>query len=189
MQAIGESRPGFYYQSFNQINNTSLAESLSVRPVSITNNWEENVKKWWTTDWLMATSTTIYNYSKPILVESADVDAWQLASQDIGLVLYDVSQKMNTFVVDASRLKTPTPIYVKVGYFPFWKAYDQFGEELKIYKASPNFMLVYGRGIITFKYQKPWYYYGAYLVSGLTLSFLVVSYYLKKRDKLGKPRR
>lgn len=189
MEIMGESRPGLYFQTLYKINNTGLAEALSVAPINIENNWDDNVKKWWTTDWLKATSTSFYDYSKPILVYGAEPSEWELAPRNKNLDLVSVGKRMDTFVVDASVINRAAPIYVKVGYFPFWKAYDQFGHELKIYKSSPNFMLVYGRGIITFKYQKPWYYYGAYIVSGLAILFLTISYFTQKNKPLRKQKK
>jgi hypothetical protein len=45
------------------------------------------------------------------------------------------------------------PIYIKISYFPKWKAY-QNGIETPIYKASPNFMIVYGKGEIELRYEE-----------------------------------
>lgn len=43
------------------------------------------------------------------------------------------------------------PILIKNSYYPNWKAY-QNGKEIKIYKASPNIMLIYGKENIEIKY-------------------------------------
>ena len=178
---LGGDRSGFYYQSFYKVNDTGLAEALSVRPVDIDSDWNNNVKKWWTTDWLKASSTDPYFYDKPMLIDQRDVSAWQLAEKNINLTLTVLNKRMDSFMVDASTLPHPAPIYIKVGYFPYWKAYDSRGAELKIYKTSPNFMLVYSDGKIIFKYEKPWYYYGAYIFSGFGVLLLIISFFFPKR--------
>ena len=166
----GEQTP-FYYQSFYQINNVGLAEALDIRPVDINNDWREKTIKWWSTNWL--TSSTSKEYIKPVLVFRKSTRDWNLADKRTSLSLKEIGNKMNEFTVDATSYKEAVPIYVKVGYFPFWHAYNDKGEELQIYKTSPNFMLVYSRGLITFKYIEPWYYYFGFLVSGLGLLFVL----------------
>lgn len=164
---------GQYYQAFYKINDTSLAEALSLRPLGVFDDWNKSIKKWWSTDWLKVNSDKKYEYNKPVLVYKENTSDWLLAKEDINLNIEVIDKKMDSFLVDASALEKPAPIYVKVSYFPFWKAYRENGEELKISKASPNFMLVYGNGNISFKYVRPWYYYFAYVVSGLSLLSLI----------------
>ncbi len=172
--------PGFYYQSFYKVNDTSIVEALSERPVNIDKDWNNSIRKWWTSDWLKSSSNTDSKYDKPILVFNGTPYSWLLAKKNTGLEFKVLNKRMDSFSVDASVLETPAPIYVKVSYFPFWKAYRENGEELKIYKASPNFMMVYANENIIFKYIKPWYYYFAYIVSGLSLLYLILSFILKK---------
>lgn len=180
---LGGSGTAFYYQTFYKVADNYLAEALSVAPYSIYKNWSDATLKWWGTDWLEIKNEETYN--KPILIWNKSVGAWNLADQETGLDLnlHLENKRMNSFSVDASSFNSPVPIYIKVSYFPFWHAYNEKGEELTIYKASPNFMLVYGNGEITFKYLKPWYYYFAYLVSGLTLLLGLIFSFFKKKKK------
>jgi hypothetical protein len=161
-----------YYQSLYKINDSSIAEALSVKPVNIEKSWLINIRKWWTTDWLKI-ENSLNVYDKPVLVYKANTENWQLNSENKNLAL-EFNKKMDSFVVDASSLKNSAPIYVKVSYFPFWQAFDEFGKKLEIYKASPNFMLVYGHGKITFKYINPAYYYYSFIISGLAFLFLII---------------
>lgn len=180
---LGTNKSGFYYQSFYKVNDTDLAEAVYLRPVKIDNDWDQKTKEWWSTDWLRASSTD-YLYDKPLLVYRAPVSDWELANFKEHFSITDISSRMDSFVVDASSLSSPAPIYVKVGYFPFWKAYNDQDQELEIYKASPNFMLVYGQGKIIFKYVKPFYYYLGYIISALTLAGILITGLRAKRRKI-----
>lgn len=180
---LGTNNSGFYYQTFYKVNDTDLAEAVYLPPVNIDSSWDKKIKEWWTTDWLRASSTD-YLYDKPLLVYRAPVSSWELSSTPQNFPIISISQRMDSFIVDASPLSSPVPIYVKVGYFPFWKAYSEQGQELEIYRAAPNFMLVYGKGKIIFKYVKPFYYYLGYSISALALAGLAISYLKSKRRKI-----
>lgn len=182
---VGTNKTGFYYQSLYKVHDTDLAEAVYLPPVNIEKDWSNMTKKWWSSDWLKS-SASDYLYDKPLLVYQAPVADWQISSEKIDFTVQNIGTKMDSFIVDASALSSPAPIYVKVGYFPFWQAYDESGQRLEVYKASPNFMLVYGWGQITFKYIKPFYYYVGYIISGLTLLLLILSYLYQKRRKLLK---
>lgn len=166
---LGGSNSAFYYQTFYQIADNHLAEALHILPQPIYDDWSASTLRWWETDWLKNDNQDVYE--KPILIWKTDVSNWNLADNETGLDLdfHAENKKMDLFTVDASEFSGPVPVYVKVSYFPFWRAYGENGEELKIYKASPNFMLVYASGLITFRYLKPMYYYLGYIFSGLVL--------------------
>ncbi len=176
---LAGSNGAFYYQTFYQVNNVALAEALSLRPVNITEDWNGQTKKWWTSSWLKTDDKQFYQ--KPILVYQKETNQWQLANTDTQLPLLSSEEDMSTFVVDASSLVEKAPIYIKVSYFPFWQAFDEKGQRLEIHKASPNFMLVYGRGKITFKYVEPTYYYLGFALSGAALLFILLSLSLKRK--------
>lgn len=181
MSIFPEGETPFYYQSFYKINDTTVAEALSLRPVDINNDWRKMTEKWWTTDWLVSSSSL--NYAKPVLVYRKDTKNWNLAEKDTNLEVKEIGKKMNKFTVNASAFKESVPIYVKVSYFPFWQAFDDKGNKLEIYKTSPNFMMVYGKGVITFKYIEPWYYYFAFIASGVGLLYFC---FRLIKDKLQK---
>jgi len=176
---LAGSNGAFYYQTFYQVNNVSLAEALSLRPININEDWGEQTKKWWTSSWLKTEDKQFYQ--KPILVHQTKTNQWQLADTDTSLPLLSSEKTMDTFVVDASSLAHKAPIYVKVSYFPFWQAFDEKGQRLEIHKAAPNFMLVYGRGVITFKYVEPIYYYLGFAVSEAALLLILLSLILKRK--------
>lgn len=178
----GEGSP-FYYQSFYKVGDNYLAETLDLRPVEIKNDWLNKTRKWWSSDWLRPENDAIFGpYRKPILIYRQDPLDWNLAHDKEGLDLIFYEDKMDFFQVDASSLEESVPVYVKVSYFPFWKAYNEDGEELDIYRASPNFMLVYARGMIDFYYIKPWYYYLAFYLSIISL-FITLALMIARKIK------
>jgi len=171
----GDDSP-FYYQTFYQIGDNYLAETVSVLPVLIEEDWFDNNVRWWSTDWLWLEneSDSINYYNKPLLIYRYKPNHWQLAEETIGLDLNFDERRMNYFQVDASELNQEAPIYIKVSYFPFWRAFNEQGEAIEIYKASPNFMMIYAKGMIDFHYMKPWYYYLGFIISALTVVFLII---------------
>lgn len=180
-------QPGtpFYYQSFYKVGDNALAETVNIPLVNLQSDWLVKNKEWWSTDWLASTSTG--EYVKPLLIYNKDVDGWNFPATSTKLSLVETGKKMDQFVVDASTFDKAVPIYVKVGYFPFWQAFDDKGNKLEIYKVSPSFMLVYGNGLITFKFVNPWYLYLGYIISGLALlSIIIFGIFKIKTDKPDK---
>jgi len=167
----------FYYQTLYKINDTGIAEVLDIKPINISENWDYNLRKWWSTDWLKVENSEVYK--KPILIYNKNIDDWVLPKNN-KVIPFIENKKMDSFMIDASDFKSNVPIYIKVEYFPYWKAYDESGQKLEIYKASPNFMLVYGNGKITFKYTEDNYYYFGFIISGLTLLFFIFSFIYKR---------
>ena len=66
------------------------------------------------------------------------------------------------------------PVLVKHSYFPNWKAYSG-GRALRVYRTSPNLMLVYGRGDVELVYERSLLEKGALAVSVLCALALVLS--------------
>lgn len=69
------------------------------------------------------------------------------------------------------------PVVVKESYFPNWHAY-QNGKEIPIYQSTPNWMVVYGRGLIEFQFEKSPFEWMALFISGLTLAGLLAGGWL-----------
>jgi hypothetical protein len=150
----GDASP-FYYKTLYRISDTRLAETITEPPVWIRTDWDESVRRWWTTDWLLNPKAD--TYSKPILIQGVPADDWKYTASTQS---FDIIQDPHTqsFIVDASDLDQPHPIFLKMSYFPFWKAYDELGNQIEIHRASPNYMAINAYGVITFKFEYPWYY-------------------------------
>jgi hypothetical protein len=73
---------------------------------------------------------------------------------DENIFISDISWSDNyqSFSFDINS-KKEIPVFVRVSYYPTWKAYSD-GKEIPIYWASPNFMLIEGKGTIEFKQTK-----------------------------------
>jgi hypothetical protein len=62
-----------------------------------------------------------------------------------------MSAREQTISLDISA-DVPVPALVKFTYAPQFKAFDASGQSLPLYRATPNFMLVVGRGQVTIRY-------------------------------------
>ena len=118
-------------------------------------------------------------YQKPLLVANQDTSGWQLDTKVQGFEPTSHNPDWTKFSIDIPT-SSEVPVFVKISYFPYWHAYDRDGKKVNIYKASPNFMLVYAKGQVNFVYQKPWYYYLGYLVSFFAIAAAIASLFNKQ---------
>ncbi|MFT4311208.1 MAG: hypothetical protein ACMXX7_01125 [Candidatus Woesearchaeota archaeon] len=89
------------------------------------------------------------------------------------------SKNQDHIIINAESNYT-VPILIKKSYHKNWKAYLENGEETKIYRASPNIMLVYAKGEIELKFEKTNTEKTAMIISLLTLLTLMVLIIWKK---------
>lgn len=169
----------FYYQAFYKVNNTSIAEVLNNKPINITEDWNQYIIKWWSTDWLKISNH--HTYDKPILIYKTETDNWNIPIKNMNLDIKE-NATMKNFSIEIPK-GNPVPVYIKKEYFPFWKAYNENNENINIYKASPNFMLIYSSGKITFKYTEPIYYNILYIISGISLIWIIFNLIKKKNNQ------
>lgn len=73
---------------------------------------------------------------------------------------------------------TTVPTLIKFGYSPRWQAF-QNNREVKIYRASPNLMMIFASGEVDFRYNRLWYQDFSLGLS-LLVFFGVVIYLIKK---------
>lgn len=133
---------GYKNQTFTlyRVGNSSVAEILDYSPDAVFQEWDDAVWKWFNSK----------NITR-ILVRSRDaLPEYKGEPGQVADVL-DISRngEYMKFFVPGEK---PVPVYVKVTYFPNWKAYVN-GRETKVYLASPYMMLVYGNGIVELKYE------------------------------------
>jgi hypothetical protein len=96
------------------------------------------------------------------------------------------SNKFQEFKIDIPS-DTERPVLVKVQHHPRWRAYHaESGKEIPIYRASPNLMLVEGKGEIHFKYAvQNWEKLLQFLSAVSFLSLLLpLAYLIVKRKSL-----
>lgn len=122
-----------------KVGNSSLIEVLNYKPIAAKEEWDKQVGKWF-----------FSGRSNKILVNEEVPSYIGTGNEKIEMISATKNYDRLIFNVDS---KNPVPILIKISYFPNWKAYSN-GKEIKIYKASPYLMLVYGKGEIELKYKK-----------------------------------
>ncbi|MEW6722978.1 MAG: hypothetical protein AB1324_06975, partial [Candidatus Micrarchaeota archaeon] len=61
----------------------------------------------------------------------------------------------------------PAPVLVKEAYHPRWRAYDAEGNAIRVYRATPDFMMVVSKGPVRLRYEPQWFDYAG---AGLSLT-------------------
>jgi hypothetical protein len=133
---------GYKNQTFGlyKIGNSSIAEILNYSPETISDDWDDAVWKWFTSK----------NISQVLVYTREDLSENRGESgQKVEVLNISHTGEYMKFFVPAEK---PVPVYIKVTYFPNWKAYVN-GKETRVYMASPYMMLVYGSGIVELKYE------------------------------------
>ncbi|HLC53708.1 MAG TPA: hypothetical protein VJK03_04135 [Candidatus Nanoarchaeia archaeon] len=120
-----------------------LAEVLLHEPRVVSrDDWDSDVAQWFLSE----------DVAREILVDEPVPHVIGDGGERVDII--DHSPTWEQIVMNVTSQK-PVPILIKMSYFPNWHAY-QNGTPLKIYRASPYFMLVYGKGEIELRYEKTW---------------------------------
>jgi hypothetical protein len=160
--------PLFVYR----VGDSELTEVLPYVPKTICGDWDEAVRQWFNSA----------DISK-VLVRSCDPLPEYAAGENETVELMEMSRTgeyMKFFI----NSKHPIPLYIKVSEFPNWKAYVN-GQPARIYTASPYMMLVYGTGVIEFRYEPVFAdYLGGFLsLAGVCWALYMVLYPRLKNKK------
>jgi len=134
------------------------------RPIaSITRGWDEAVQEWWATEGVRTQLLvrTDEEWPRPTERREAKIRDYRL----------DRDGERMAFFIESEE---DVPVLVKHSYFPNWKAYSG-GRALRVYRTSPNLMLVYGRGDVELVYERSLLEKGALAVSVLCALALVLS--------------
>jgi len=122
-----------------ELEKTNLIETLNYSPKIVKGDWLNASVHWFMTEDI-----------KDGIIVFEDVQNFvgtgleKITIQNISTL----NDKIDFFVDSANTV----PILIKISYFPNWKAYSN-EESLKIYRASPNMMLIYGKGEINLRYK------------------------------------
>ena len=116
--------------------------------------WNKKVEEWWDDPSLI----------RRILVES-DFPLPQHKVNETEIEI-KILEERNDYIKFEVISEEVVPVLIKISYFPNWRAFVD-GEEVKIYRASPNLMLVFAKGVVELKFikDKP-------EIIGLTISIL-----------------
>lgn len=146
--------------------NSNFAEVLFEKPDVVSNEWDTAVADWWTGNNAMVFT------DKELEVFATNLDFTPIPQVN--------------FTTDYRRLHIRTgieqelPVLVKMSYFPKWKAYDDGGNPLQIFRTSPNLMIVPVSGSATLEYEMTAIEWATLLTSIIAwMSFLTISLYLK----------
>ena len=134
-------------------NNPGIITLLSEPPTSL---GKENSKKKWN-DFV---NSIFLNESAERKIYVNTEEKFEVDPRATLTILNRTRTKIQ-FNVDAQR---PTPILVKISYFPNWRAKAD-NKEIEIYQASPHIILLNANGTITLEYKYRWYNYLGIILS------------------------
>ncbi|HNV00881.1 MAG TPA: hypothetical protein PKK60_00435 [archaeon] len=123
-------------------------------------------------DWGNFSSTYLTKYSKIVLNEtspSCEID------KNAKITKINDSPVKLSFFVDSNKI---IPILIRKSYFKNWAVYIN-GVKDKIYLATPNQMVIYGKGEIELVYENNLVEFISIIVSGIGIIFLII-FFIKK---------
>ena len=150
-----------------KVNSSEIAEVFSLPPEAIAEGFDKKMDGWWNQDkeWI----------SLPVEANELDIERFDPRTK-VEIVSHNedwTNIKLN-IVSD-----TPQPVLVKFSYFPWWKA-TMNGENVPIYRAAPNQMLVIAKGEVDLEFRKPYWINWLYVVSAMMLVGLIYSLIKRK---------
>lgn len=146
--------------------NSNFAEVVMTKPDIVESDWDKNVEEWWKSD-----SIDLFTDTEVRMPED------ELDFIPIPQVNFNTDYR-NLYV--KTGIEEEVPVLLKMNYFPKWKAYDAYGNEVKIHRTSPNLMIVPVKESITLKYEMTSLEWTTLLISITTwMSFFTISIYIK----------
>lgn len=142
-----------------------LADARPAYPIC-EKDWKQASLKWFSSIGSFPSSGKI-----PVGYQSCDsARAFSSGNNPSVQVLKYSAKKISLFVGS----KDEVPVFIKQAYSPNWVARGPSGA-LQVYRATPEFMLVFGKGAIELEYRAPWHYYLLLLLSCLAFAWAVCS--------------
>lgn len=157
-------RPKLEKQSYSlyRVGNSSLIDVLNYTPRVIGKDyWDDNVFNWLFSD----------DIKNGILVNEPVPSYIGSGNEDVKILKIDSNYQYINFEVNSTQ---DVPILIKISEFPNWHAY-QDGKRLKIYRASPYLMLIYGKGNIELEYENTWADLAGLILSIIGIVYLLIS--------------
>ncbi|MEM4330852.1 MAG: hypothetical protein QW273_02490 [Candidatus Pacearchaeota archaeon] len=136
-----------YAQPYNliKVGNYTLIEVLDHIPkkinISNTKDWDKKTLEWFLSE----------NVTKEILVYEEVPKIKGEGNEKVEILNMSKRGDYIKFKVESNKT---VPVLIKISEFPNWRAYDEEGRRIKIYRASPYLMLVYAKGIVEIKYEE-----------------------------------
>jgi len=142
-----------------------LADSRPAYPVC-EKDWKQSSLKWFSSIGARPSSGKI-----PVGYQSCDSARGFSNDNDATVQVLHYSAKKISLQVDSAD---EVPVFIKQAYSPNWVASSSSGK-LQVYRATPEFMLVFGKGAIELEYRTPWHYHLLLLFSGLAFAWALYS--------------
>ncbi|HLC79047.1 MAG TPA: hypothetical protein VJG83_01325 [archaeon] len=130
-----------YHYSLYAANNTQIIEVLDFVPRYVPEEkWEGEVVEWFFSPQINQT----------LLVNEPVRELKGSGSESVQILEQSPTMEYIRFNVNSEKV---VPVLIKISEFPNWRAYSE-GKELKIYRASPHFMLIYTKGETELRYEQ-----------------------------------
>jgi hypothetical protein len=125
------------------------------------------------TDWKKANVQWFINSRGiPVMADQAAPPGVRAAHADEYVKILEASARMDRLVFQI-HAEQDVPVLVKVGYFPSWEL-SLDGVPARVYRASPNLILIYGHGRAVLEYHQPWQIYAGLALSCLGVLLLIL---------------
>lgn len=134
-----------YTYKLYKVGNSSLIEVLNYTPRFVKTNWEEESVSWFLSD----------SIKQGVLTDEQTPNLFGRGNEKIEIK--EISRRQDYLRFRVLNASNPVPILIKISFFPNWKAYEATNDgkkEIKIYRASPEIMLIYASGEVEMKYEK-----------------------------------
>lgn len=128
-----------YICSYQPTQNSNFAEVIYEKPDVVQEDWNKAVEQWWTSD-----SSKLFT-SEEIPFSQTTTDY---------TIIPQVTFNNNYQSLHISTgVDEEVPVLIKMSYLPKWRAYDDEGNRVQIYRTSPNLMIVPVKGHVSLYYQ------------------------------------
>jgi len=139
----------------------------------LSSNWDTTVREWWvepgSTESILVESENIIPYEGTKISKNASVN----------MVEFNPPAHYKFFI----NSETEQFVYLKIPYFPNWKAYKN-GEEIQIWRASPSMMVIKASGEVELIFTRHAIEYFSYIISISTFFLWTALYFaIMKRSK------
>jgi hypothetical protein len=161
MQARYNTHDRFFDFYLYPVTQSTLAEPLPYLPKLVNSDWELTTQKWF-----------LEMRGLPVFTDREIPSGVRAATPQDGVQVVAASPRMDklTLRIDAAE---DIPILVKMGYIPGWKLTVN-GAPGRVYRASPNLLLVFAHGEAVLELKRPWEEYVGLALSVLGLVVLAV---------------
>ena len=142
---------------------SEFVEVLEKKPDYFYGNWSKKLDEWW-----LSESTDLFSDTSISTI-----------GEDDAVFKVEFLDNHQEFKVEQDNLKSKS-VVVKTSYFPNWKAYDKNGNEVQVFRISPNLLGVEITDEITFRYERSSVEVLTLLVSGLSWLGLIILIIFRK---------